>query len=228
MCEDSEQSKIYDEENDAMKYNTDFINTSSEHFNSSDESEKCENESNETFDLNVDLKPTTVKEIPGPKDLSQTLEDGPKQPNLVCYPKKKIGNRMRHFFSTWYELYNWIEYSIINDSVFCFPCRFFCKNYDKTIFVSERYSNWKNALDKSSGLKKHNISNEHKTSNIMWISYLDMKKNGNVSVTSLINEGHLKLVKDNRDYIKMVGKVLLFTAIQGIAQRGDNEGDELW
>lgn len=65
--------------------------------------------------------------ISGPRDLSQTLENGPKQPILVCFPETKYGNRKRHFSLNWYKLYNWIEYSITNDSIFCFPCRFFFK-----------------------------------------------------------------------------------------------------
>jgi len=33
----------------------------------------------------------------GPEDLSQTLIDGPKQPNLQEYPTTRIGNRNRSF-----------------------------------------------------------------------------------------------------------------------------------
>lgn len=52
-----------------------------------------------------------------------------------------------------------------------------------------------------------------------------MKKAGNVSVASLINDGHLKLVKENRNFIKSIGRVLLYTAVQ--AQRGDNVGENI-
>lgn len=90
-------------------------------------------------------------------------------------------------------------------------------NKEKSTFVNEGYNNWKNALGSNSGLKKHNMSNDHKTSHVMWTSYLDMKKTGNVSVASLINDGHLKQVKENRNLIKSIGKVLLYTAVHGIA-----------
>ncbi|XP_008181033.1 zinc finger MYM-type protein 1-like [Acyrthosiphon pisum] len=153
----------------------------------------------------------------------EDADDGPKQPRLVCYPKTKFGKRMRHFSSKWFHSYNWLEYSIIDNSAFCFPCRFIAKNKDKPIFISVGFKNWKNALDHNSGLKKHNNSEEHMISNTMWMSYLDMKKLGNLSVASLINEGHKKLVLENQNYVKMIGRTLLYTAIQGIAQRGDNE-----
>ncbi|KAL4126009.1 hypothetical protein QTP88_010241 [Uroleucon formosanum] len=193
-----------------MDDSNDFINTSSDDFDSSDESEKCEIESNFTTNEVISAPNPTYNSIDevisGPGNLSQILENGPNQPKLVYFPKTMYGNQMRHFSLNWYKLYNWIEYSIINDSIFCFPCQ-------------------KNALDSNSGLKKHHMSNDYKTSHAMWTSYLDMKKAGNVSVASLINDGHLKLVKENHNFIKSIGRVLLYTAIQGIAQRCDNEGE---
>jgi len=86
--------------------NPDFIYTSSDDFHSSDESEKCEIESHSTTDKII-LAPNPTfnsigKVISGPGDLSKTLENGPKQPKLVCYPKTKYGNRMRHFSPNWY------------------------------------------------------------------------------------------------------------------------------
>ena len=43
------------------------------------------------------------------------------------------------------------------------------------------------------------------------------------SVLSQINETHDKLVKENRSYIKVIARSLLFTAVQGIAQRSHDE-----
>lgn len=50
-----------------------------------------------------------------------TKNDPPAQPELTAFP---LTNK-RHFFSSWYSLYCWIEYSIIDDSVYCYPCRNF-------------------------------------------------------------------------------------------------------
>lgn len=44
-------------------------------------------------------------------------------------------------------------------------------------------------------------------------------------MSSLINEAHLKLVKEISKYIQYIGKVLLFTAVQGIAQRGNDKSE---
>ncbi|XP_060862268.1 uncharacterized protein LOC132939217 [Metopolophium dirhodum] len=158
----------------------------------------------DTVDINssIDSSSCTLeisKTTPGSKDLAQHLDDGPKQPILVFYPKTKFSNRMRHFSHTWYKMFNWIDYSVMNDGVFCFPY-------------------------KSSGFKRHESSSEHKKCQVMLIEYTSMKGK-NISVSSLINEAHLKLVKENCRYIQYIGKALLFTAVQGIAQRGDDESE---
>lgn len=115
----------------------------------------------------------TSKTSPGPKDLAQNVDDGPKQPKLSFYPKTKFFNRMRHFSVHWYQMFKWIEYSVMEDTVFCFPCRFFSKHFDgDTIFVTVGYKNWKKALEKSSGFKKHDMSNEHKQCQFMLTEYV--------------------------------------------------------
>lgn len=43
------------------------------------------------------------------------------------------------------------------------------------------------------------------------------------SISSLIKEGHLNLVQHNCKYNRNIGKALLYTIFQGIAQRGDDE-----
>lgn len=202
-------------------------NSSSNDSDNSDEDMSCA-----TFvdgiDIHSSLDPCTLdisKTTPGPRDLAQHLNDGPKQPILVFYPKTKFSNRMRHFSDTWYKMFNWIEYSVMNDAVYCFPCRFFSKHYDlNTVFITIGFKHWKKALDKGSGFKRHESSSEHKKCQVMLVEYTSMKIK-NTSVSSLINEAHLKLVKENHKYIQYIGKVLLFTAVQGIAQRGSNESE---
>ncbi|XP_026819519.1 zinc finger MYM-type protein 1-like [Rhopalosiphum maidis] len=153
------------------------------------------NASIDSFSCTLEISKTT----PGPKDLAQHLDDGPKQPILVFYPKTMFSNRMRHFSDKWYKMFNWIEYSIMDDAVFCFPCRFFSKYYDlHTVFITIGFKQWKKALDKSSGFKQHESSSEHKK---------------------------CQLVKENRKYIQYIGKALFFTAVQGIDQREDDESE---
>lgn len=85
------------------------------------------------------------------------------------------------------------------------------------------FKNWKNALDNDSGFKKHELSSGHKSCLLKWINYKDSKTGTEKSVMSQMSEAHNKLVKENRQYISIIADTLLFTALQNIAQRGDDE-----
>ena len=54
-----------------------------------------------------------------------TLVGGPARPVLHNYPQTNFGKQNRAFSVTQYDSYNFIEYSISSDGVFCFPCRHF-------------------------------------------------------------------------------------------------------
>lgn len=46
------------------------------------------------------------------------------------------------------------------------------------------------------------------------------------SILSTLNEKNISLIKENWYYISVIAEILLFTACQNIAQRGDDEGAE--
>lgn len=162
---------------------------------------------------------------PGPSDISQSVTEGPTQPVLNFFKKTKFGSRFRQFKKEWYNFYSWLEYSALTDSVFCFCCRHFAVNADEnTVFVNVGFKNWKRALENDSGFKKHEMSSEHKNNQVKWISFKQMSSNSaNKSVASQISDAHLALVKENRTYIGVIVDILLYTATQGIGQRGHRE-----
>ena len=45
------------------------------------------------------------------------------------------------------------------------------------------------------------------------------------TVSSLLNEGHARLVERNRSYLKIIANTLRWTAVQNIAQRGHRESN---
>ncbi|KAL4089026.1 hypothetical protein QTP88_024104 [Uroleucon formosanum] len=55
------------------------------------------------------------------KDISMNKNEKPVQPMLLFYPK----TNNRNFQSSYFNKFNWLEYSISDDVVFCFPCRHF-------------------------------------------------------------------------------------------------------
>ena len=95
------------------------------------------------------------------------------QPYAHEFPKRRIGNRDRSFTCIWFAKYNWVEYSIKMDSVFCFVCYLFRekkykgKGSDK--FIVDGWRNW-NVGDKS--LLKHCRSEAHKEAHEKYIGYL--------------------------------------------------------
>ncbi|KAE9524156.1 hypothetical protein AGLY_015521 [Aphis glycines] len=154
----------------------------------------------------ISLKPLKKKKIEHglkneiPFDLSLTNNDPPAQPELTAFA---LTNK-RHFFSSWYSLYRWIEYSIINDSVYCFPCRHFTA---------------------------HMISPGEVKGNIPFIDY-DLKcwKEPRKKFTSHSNnkrhiicmEPRVQDITENRKHMFLL-KATLFFAKQGLAFRGHNE-----
>lgn len=71
----------------------------------------------------------------------------------------------------------------------------------------------------------HTKSDRHKQAMIAWRDYQRAVKN-NAILANVLNKEQTKQVKENRDYIRTIGKVLLLTARQNIAQRGHDESDE--
>jgi len=161
----------------------------------------------------------------GPEDLSQTLIDGPKQPNLQEYPTTRIGNRNRSFQKDWYKRYDWLEYSVLKDKAYCFYCRFFQispENDSKDAFISEGFRSWKKALEQNAGLRKHAASENHKHCVIKYTEYLKLHKCSK-SVMTMVNEAHAKLIQENKHYLKTVADCLLLTCKLEIAQKGHDE-----
>ena len=58
---------------------------------------------------------------------------------------------------------------------------------------------------------------------IAWSDYKAIRSSDNVNVLQMQSDAHVRLVTENRQYIKTIAEVLLITATQNIAQRGHNE-----
>ena len=52
------------------------------------------------------------------------VSSGPIRP-IIDFPKSTIGSRDYKFQSRWYDEFEWLEYSVAKDAVFCFYCRCF-------------------------------------------------------------------------------------------------------
>ncbi|KAL4088993.1 hypothetical protein QTP88_024071 [Uroleucon formosanum] len=90
------------------------------------------------------------------KDISMNKNEKPVQPMLLFYPK----TNNRNFQSSYFNKFNWLEYSISDDVVFCFPCRHFSLSGN---FRGQTIGN---------SLTKHSRSENHLTSVERWNQYL--------------------------------------------------------
>ncbi|KAG0411775.1 hypothetical protein HPB47_011113 [Ixodes persulcatus] len=175
----------------------------------------------------LQTRPPDIKtEIP--PDVARTAHDSPVQPVLQSFPVTKYGSDSRTFKSEWYTSFPWLEYSVTSNSAFCFSCRMFSTSNGQrsgsAVFVTEGYRNWKKALQKDGGLRLHSNSAAHKLCQASWASFKQMKEKGaENSVAVHLSEAYLKEVRENRHYISVIADVLRFSAIQGIAQRADDD-----
>ncbi|KAK1382927.1 TTF-type domain-containing protein [Heracleum sosnowskyi] len=71
---------------------------------------------------------------------------GPCRPEGYIYPTKMIGEKPRRFNPKWFESFDWLEYSVKLDKVFCLPCYLFNDQVRTQVgsdaFVSEGFGGW--------------------------------------------------------------------------------------
>ena len=164
---------------------------------------------------NVEQEAANVSNISqGPEaasDISQGSGDGPKHPIRKNYPSRQIGSQQRSFNGAWFDTYSWVEYSVETDSVFCFACRYFLgagKRFHSEPAFTNGFNNWKNA---TGAFNKHNGSAAHRFAMEAWAEFKQTTKDGS-RLGNMIDAGHLKLVKENREYMKAVVISLRYTA----------------
>lgn len=142
---------------------------------------------------------------------------GPYQPTDCSFPQTKG----RKFRKEWYLTFPWLEYSPSKNSVFCFYCRAFPSVCCDKAFITEGFKSWKKMNEYSTN---HSKSVGHKESMIKYAGFKSSLKLG--SVITNIDSNHIKVVKENREYIKCILESLLYCAYQGISIRGHRENED--
>lgn len=165
----------------------------------------------------------SVTEKPSKDDFCDlgSIETGPSRPILESYPATDFSDCKRSFSSRYFEKFEWIEYSEIKDSVFCFTCRVFPSGSKEDLLTVKGLKNWKKLGNK---LQKHAVSASHLLSMAKWISY--RKPSSSETILHQLSSSHKKEVLDNRDYFKKNLDILLFLARQGMPLRGHDESKD--
>ena len=77
------------------------------------------------------------------------IAKGPHQP-IIKFPRRQFGAVTRAFSQSWYEKFNWIEYSESQDAAYCFYCFLFkqpgrADQFGSEVFTRTGFTNWKHA-----------------------------------------------------------------------------------
>ena len=138
------------------------------------------------------------------------------------YPKTFVGQHSRAFQPKWAVRFKWVEYSLLEDKVYCNQCRHFG---DGTLCTWEgdgsRFNQWKKASDK---LLEHDGHSSHKAAVIRYVEWEKCLQTG--GIRTLILDGTVKTAMTNRMYIAAVAEVVNFCARQGLPLPGHDESDK--
>uniref|UniRef100_A0AAR2IPQ8 TTF-type domain-containing protein n=1 Tax=Pygocentrus nattereri TaxID=42514 RepID=A0AAR2IPQ8_PYGNA len=152
-------------------------------------------------------------------------QTGPKQVQNYQFPHSQIGTQKRAFQQSWFQMFEWLEYSVQKNAAFCFMCRLYSKpkqpRDQRDSLLTTGFTNWKRALD---SFREHESSAIHKSSVISWMSFKATEVHGNV--TELLQAANVSEIVQRREYLCRVAAVTAFLGKQGIAFRGHKEGEE--
>ena len=135
---------------------------------------------------------------------------------------KNICNRSCHI--EWFEKWNWLHYSVANDSLFCYVChqaytqnKLFTNNLDKKFILDDGFSLWNKATGKDGRIPKHENSDCHKEAMEKLCSD---KPSENIS--SVISNEYRKQEEQNRHCLIQIIDVIRLLVRQGLPLRGDD------
>ena len=165
--------------------------------------------------------PTVTKTvICMPSDIAESVNNELCRPILDSYPFRQFGKNKRRFQSQFYSNFPWLEYSILNDAVYCFACRFFGRETGP--FAVKGFCDWQHATGDGYGLTAHNTASTHRLAVLAWEEH-KVRLENSCTVTQLMNKAHAQMKKANIMYIKTLAEIILFCGRQEIALRGDDE-----
>ena len=160
-------------------------------------------------------------------DIASSPECLPVQPVDIQFPVTYFSSKARSFNQEWFRLYPWLEYSVLNDAAYCYPCRLFSlspstsSSRPEKAFTIAGFRDWKHATGSKGVLSTHNNCFSHKESMVAWEQFKSTATTG--SVAEQLGSNRAEQIKKNRHYIKTVA---LLCSKQELALRGNNESSE--
>ncbi|XP_021765813.1 uncharacterized protein LOC110730322 isoform X2 [Chenopodium quinoa] len=147
-------------------------------------------------------------------------------PRTHNFPQRKVGG-MRRFNVTWFDKYEWLEYSVEKDAAFCFVCYLFTDKVDYSLavndsFIKGGFRGW----NKTGRFDVHvgGIGSFHNQANEKYSMFINSKTSVAESLCTYSKEAKLQY-KSRLTYSL---KCIRFLLNQGLACRGHNESEESW
>ena len=160
-----------------------------------------------------------------PSDIAATPAQLPFQPTVNTFPTTLIGSKQRSFNPEWYRSYNWLEYSLERDAIFCYPCRMFNEGKSHGTFTKVGFRDWKHATGKGGMLTSHDKCSTHLAAMVAWSQY-KLNTKHHTSIAERMESNRAQVISNNRHYLKALIEVILLCALQEIALRGHRESCE--
>lgn len=128
---------------------------------------------------------------------------------------------LKSFNHALYRTRPWLEYSVLRDACFCFPCRKYVTGNERdVVFTSHGFTNWKSALERDRGLQKHASSHSHVQAAAIWAEHKCKETTGETIDCMLVGKSQLE---KNRYYVKSIGGVIKFLSVNELGLRGTTE-----
>lgn len=149
----------------------------------------------------------------------------PCQPKTHNFPQTNIGGRLRRFCVSWFEKWDWLEYSIEKDAAFCFVCYLFKHEIEDNpggdAFVNGGFKSW----NKPERLTKHvgGVKSVHNLAYEKYVNLRDGKKKSIIVSFDNVND------VNEKDYVVRLKASLAcvrYLLRQGLAFRGHRESEE--
>jgi hypothetical protein len=129
----------------------------------------------------------------------------------------------RSFQKTWFDEFDWLEYSESKDAAYCLYCYLFfnsakAEKFGSSVFAHQGYTNWKNAKDT---FHKHSASKTHTMARLKCDDFMNQRTSVGRRIVEVSTE------EEKRYEIRLTSSldVARFLIYQGQPFRGDDESE---
>ncbi|XP_042027293.1 zinc finger MYM-type protein 1-like [Salvia splendens] len=148
----------------------------------------------------------------------------PCQPRTFSFPQKEVGGSRRRFMVSWFDKWDWLEYSMDEDAAFCFVYYLFKNEVGHAggdAFVNKGFKSW----NKPERFIKH-IGGVRSAHNIAYEKYVNLRDGKKKSI--LVSLDNVSDVINNEYNVRLKASIscLRYLLGQGMAFRGHREGED--